>query len=375
MRLYTINQYKNWRLLEASIQIDTVLDQPEIILVRSLSKSEIKLCLYNTINQDILGYITANRSSGNIWQIDRTAAEKGYGPLMYDILLQELNPNGLKPSNKIKPQALNVWNYYYSNRSDVTKYQLKSDNPSYSEYFTNSDAEDEIQKTDEQTLKVINTVFFKKQTPEFIEFITNSENVLKEKGISKSTILKNALSYFELKYYGANASYVYEELSNKEEMYFLGNGSEYCLTTKSKILAYANVIKKDDYYIFDKIYGPGYGYLMHTYVLMSLYPLPVRPSASSKPQVINIWKRIKEIAETKEATDKWLSYDDSIISTQTADLDVVNTLYKVHPNSDFYKLVANSKQFENKMQTLLPGYVQKRLKLGREMYTDSYIEN
>lgn len=375
MRLYTINQFKIWQILESAIQIDQVLDQPEIVLVRLVSRNEIKLCLFNTITQDILGYITANKSSSNIWQIDRTAAEKGYGPLMYDILLQELNPDGLKPSNKIKPQALTVWNYYYSNRSDVTKHTLKTDSPSYSEYYHNSDDAQEPKKKDEETLKIINTVFFKKPTPEFIHFITESERLIKQKGISKSKVLKNALSYFELKYYGVNTSYVTEDLKIDNDTYLLRDGNEFCLTTKSKILAYANLIKKDDYFIFDKIYGPGYGYLMHTYVLMSLYPIPVRPSASSKTQVMNIWKRIKDVAETKEVKDKWMSYDDSIIPNQTKDLELVNTLYKMRPNSDFYNLISRSKQFETKMQSLVDGYVQKRLKLGRELYTDSYIEN
>lgn len=373
MRILTINEFKALKLLEAAVSIDSIIDS-NLVLIRSLSKNEIKLCLFDYVTQDIYAYITAFKVANDIFQIDRTSAEKGYGPLIYDILLQELNPYGLKPANKIKQEAMNVWKYYFTKRSDVSKVSIPENNPAYNEYYVENDSDDAQKLTDKENLSIINTVYKMNKTAEYVHFITESEHIIKEKNINKNNVFKNALSYFQQKYYGANASYIFESLDVPEDAYFLRKGFEFCLTTKSKILAYANVLKHEGYYIFDKIYGPGYGLMMHKLVLMALSPIPVRPSASSKQSVISIWKKLKKGAEVKNVTDKWPYYDDGIIPKQTIDLDVVNVAYTMKPDQEFKQLIEKSKQFESVMNNIVQDYVEKRMKIGKSMYTDSYIE-
>lgn len=61
------------------------------------------------------------------WEIEHSEADKGWGPLLYDIAMEfaTLKGGGLASDRiSVSPQARNVWNYYLNNRSDVTSQQL-----------------------------------------------------------------------------------------------------------------------------------------------------------------------------------------------------------------------------------------------------------
>ncbi len=165
-----------------------------------------------------------------------------------------------------------------------------------------------------------------------------------------------------------------------EDIYFLKNDkNEFCLTSKSKILAYANVLPQNDYLIFDKIQGPGYGMIMHALVLMSEYPKMLRPSRSSKDKVIQLWLKlgirsdIRLLSQPVKKEDQWSDYDSSINPKETVNLEVVNRLYSMEPTVDYKELIDKSNEFIEKMSLLVPGYVEKRLKVGRQQYTEEYI--
>ena len=54
--------------------------------------------------------------------INLAAAEKGYGPMLYDIALSVISPGYLMSDrNDVSKAAQNVWSYYFNNRSDVVK--------------------------------------------------------------------------------------------------------------------------------------------------------------------------------------------------------------------------------------------------------------
>ena len=56
-----------------------------------------------------------------------SGAEKGWGPMLYDVAMEyaTLKANGLTPDRGVvSPDAKNVWDYYLSNRPDVTAHQL-----------------------------------------------------------------------------------------------------------------------------------------------------------------------------------------------------------------------------------------------------------
>ena len=164
-----------------------------------------------------------------------------------------------------------------------------------------------------------------------------------------------------------------------EDVYFLRKDNEFCLTTKSKVLAYANILPKDNYFVFDKIQGPGYGMIMHALVLMSIYPKMARPSRSSKSKVVQLWLNlgirsdIRLLSQPVKKEDLWPSYDSSINPKDTVNLEVLNKLYSMEPTVDYKELIDKSNEFIEKMSLLVPGYVEKRLKVGRQQYTEEYV--
>lgn len=496
LRLTNIRDWKYFKMLEAAISIDDILDSNNLIIVRDLKKKEIKLVLYDIKKDEILGYITAFRSDKGMWQIDRSATNKGYGPFMYDSLLMEINPESIQPSHLIKPQALNIWNYYFNNRKDVNKKEIDPNSVNYADFYKEDDSMESPKLKNTDNLKLINTLYSKNITGDYVHFINTSEAIIKRNNINKNKILKKALDYFYSKYWTLQDSYninesndnkilkiidtikkqlledneyqswedfidsqnlgdcqsiinniknmnidgvkaifgeieilypndkkyynkimthhwieiygqIYEfskgtlidyvdwndkysviddgeieyinQISIKEslnidnDIYLLKKNNEYCLTTKNKILAYADLSYNGEYYIFDKIYGPGYGYLMHKLVLMSVYPKYVRPSASSKPKVIDIWKRLKDESDVIQAIDKYDHYDDFYNKKQTKDLDIINNMYRIKPDRDYMNLLEKSKKFTEKMSDIVKYYVTKRLKIARELFLSSYI--
>ncbi len=117
--------------------------------------------LFDFTNSKVLAflYMRSLNAEGSIYEIENVAAEKNYGPDIYDLALMQIFPKGIKPDIIIKPQALNVWKYYYEKRSDIHKIQLKSDNPDYVNRY-----EVDIHsgyKDDPEALKLINTVYYK----------------------------------------------------------------------------------------------------------------------------------------------------------------------------------------------------------------------
>ena len=115
---------------------------------------------------------------------------------------------------------------------------------------------------------------------------------------------------------------------------------------------------------------------MHQLVLMSMYPNKIRPSASSKQSVIRIWEHIygSDSSIKSNVKDIRNSYDDGILPNQTNKVELVNTLYSIKPTNEFNMLIDKSNQFLNKMTSILPNYIDKRIRLGRESFANSYIE-
>ena len=80
--------------------------------------------LYNPITKTPIGYITGNKSSEtpNAYTVYSAYSTKGYGPLLYELLMTYFYPMGitLDDSSNTSPDALNVWKVF-NNRGDVQK--------------------------------------------------------------------------------------------------------------------------------------------------------------------------------------------------------------------------------------------------------------
>jgi hypothetical protein len=163
-------------------------------------KNEVRLILYNYTSKDILGYATFMKEKGrNYWVMDRDAAEKGYGPLMYDLALQSVYPEYIKPSKLIKEEAVNVWNFYYNHRDDVDKAVIPEHDPNYLEEFDYG-----VNRTglkDPKVLDVINSIYSLKKSPEYNIFVQNGVYAINKYNLNVEKTFKRALDYFYDKYY------------------------------------------------------------------------------------------------------------------------------------------------------------------------------
>ena len=67
----------------------------------------------------IIGTITAEHTMDELWRVSNVGAIKGYGPLLYDLVMDKIKKDWLCPSTDVRPMAQNVWKYYYENRKDI----------------------------------------------------------------------------------------------------------------------------------------------------------------------------------------------------------------------------------------------------------------
>jgi hypothetical protein len=82
--------------------------------------------------ESMLGYVEFSDSvdcDDEVYEINRIAAVKGYGPLLYDVALSYAKTDGMEgvvpDRNRVSPAALKVWEYYFDRRSDVSKTWLR----------------------------------------------------------------------------------------------------------------------------------------------------------------------------------------------------------------------------------------------------------
>ena len=191
---------------EKAIPFDDILkDETQIGLISNERKlnnvKSIRLVLYDFDDRRVMGYIfmKALNVSGNLFEVENTAAEKNYGPDIYDLGLMYIYPNKMKPDTLIKPEALNLWKYYIENREDVIKTKLSTDDPEYStryEFDLTSDY-----RTDKENLDVINTVFSKEKNDFLNMLLEKGKLYLQKYNLKPQTIIEEADKYFTKRYY------------------------------------------------------------------------------------------------------------------------------------------------------------------------------
>lgn len=103
----------------------------------NMSKKDFDSSNISTIIPWIIGSVNIIGSIGikkntdcNAYYVKYVFAEKGYGPLLYDIAMESATSEGsglMADREYVKPAAINVWKYYYFNRNDVEKIFLPDD--------------------------------------------------------------------------------------------------------------------------------------------------------------------------------------------------------------------------------------------------------
>jgi hypothetical protein len=77
--------------------------------------------------KDRSGMVSAKKMADNLYTVGLSKASEGYGPKLYDIVMEAATANGgmLAPDrNIVSDAAKGVWSYYFNNRSDVRKTPL-----------------------------------------------------------------------------------------------------------------------------------------------------------------------------------------------------------------------------------------------------------
>lgn len=104
---------KDFVLYKPQPLLELVQKAPDI-----LSKKELLSKYASTIVVGFLQITNEKVSSCGAWTVVYSSAQKGYGPVLYDIAMSDISPDYLSSDrNKVSPLARNVWDYYLNNRS------------------------------------------------------------------------------------------------------------------------------------------------------------------------------------------------------------------------------------------------------------------
>ncbi len=157
------------------------------------------LTLYDFKNYKVIAHIELkNMMDINVFEVNRSFAEKGWGPLIYDFGLMYSFPKPVAPSKIIQPTAINVWKYYYELRSDVTKSPMKIGDELYDDKYKNDEMEDDFKSDD--NLLYLNNYYFLKPSEEFKSLVDKGKQFLAQNGIKPSELFKLGYKEFKKKF-------------------------------------------------------------------------------------------------------------------------------------------------------------------------------
>lgn len=132
------------------------------------------------------------KSECGAYEVSMSAAESGFGPLMYHAGMSINGPNYLMPDRTmISDEALNVWKKFYS-RNDVTKELL----PKQCQYKM----VDKNSKILNFKYTLQNPISFSELLKQNDEYIQNSKNFNKTEEEFKDKIHKLGMNFFSVKY-------------------------------------------------------------------------------------------------------------------------------------------------------------------------------
>lgn len=149
----------------------------------------------------MIAFDNPDSHKGQAWgakEILRSAAEKGYGPLMYDIAMA-IAGGIMSDRESVSNSAKGVWSKYLNNRSDVEAKQLDDyENPS-----TETKEDDaSVYSGDPMTAdNPLNYAYFTKDGVDIDKLVQNSNTFLKENPWMPAEKIKGiAYNYFSEKY-------------------------------------------------------------------------------------------------------------------------------------------------------------------------------
>ena len=123
MKLNHIKKILKEEIIKEVAQSGDSLINNNIILVTN----NVKYVLYNYIQEQVIAYADVVHLKTGYYMSNGVAAEKGYGPILYDIMMMNIFPYEIRCDDDITPAAITIWDYYYNKRTDVIKTPMPQD--------------------------------------------------------------------------------------------------------------------------------------------------------------------------------------------------------------------------------------------------------
>lgn len=123
-------------LLEGRVKINDTKDLAVIFI-----REDNIFLLIDTTTAKPMGYIGFGLTQGDVYGIYGAYAEKGYGPLLYELVMTYVYPKGITMSDdsSTSADAMNVWEKFASaSRNDVKKEPIVRTNPTDKEEWFDS---------------------------------------------------------------------------------------------------------------------------------------------------------------------------------------------------------------------------------------------
>lgn len=112
----------------------------------------------------------------------------GWGPALYDLVIQYCGENGLRPSRNLSSDSTRVWNFYFQNRPDIEKRPIDpvetekpltpdpTDDGVVHLPFSKTDPNEYPESLDDSTY--MNHVYFFKGSTQYDQFVKHHETTL-----------------------------------------------------------------------------------------------------------------------------------------------------------------------------------------------------
>jgi len=172
--------------------------------------------LYSKSEDKIYATITTSdiKDSNKLQEVGRVAAEKGYGPLIYEMAMAYINPGYLMPSRDgdIRGAAWSVWEKFYQ-RKDIIKKTLPLEDELFSFVIVTGDSHEDFESIEEKQeifnelsqfeknqIIVFNTMFQFKNGM-ILKLIYKADEQVKNGDVDINKLKFTAAQYFETKYH------------------------------------------------------------------------------------------------------------------------------------------------------------------------------
>lgn len=164
--------------------------EPSVGLVIGQKANHIFLYLFDFKKQVCVGSVTLKKTSDRMWYIDTVAAEKGLGPLMYEISMMAVYPAGIGVGGPTNHKAFDVFNKFEHGRGDIRKIKLTPKDKEYTSVYRNNELEDYL----------ANMIFMRTKSLWFDKLMERGRRLMDETGVDVDFIDERCQGYFLYRY-------------------------------------------------------------------------------------------------------------------------------------------------------------------------------